>query len=99
MWEPLIVTQHAVKTGGHRNCGSGDINIPEIMVILPQIQDNYYCICPLTSVIIIFCREYGMAFATRVLNFNLRNDFYENIFSMSNAISPILIARFLGNEW
>ena len=53
---------------------------------------------PLTSAIIIFCKAHGMACATRVTNNNLRNNFYGNLFSVSNEISPILVAHFLRNE-
>ena len=30
------------KSGGHRHCGCGDINIPTNKVILPQIQDPIF---------------------------------------------------------
>ena len=39
-----------------------------------------------------------MSGATRVSNHKLRDNFYGNIFMVSNEISPILIIRFLGNE-
>ena len=97
LWvEALIVSHHPAKFGGHRHCGSGNINLPANTVILSQMRD--ICIYPLTSAIFIFCKAHGMSGATRVSNHKLRDNFYGNIFSVSNEISPILIIRFLGNE-
>ena len=62
------------------------------------MRDICYCICPLISTIVIFCNAHGMPCATSVLNNKLRNNFYGNIFSVSNEISPILVTRFLFNE-
>ena len=33
-----------------------------------------------------------------IINKNLRNNFYENFFIVSNEISPILLTNFLGVE-
>ena len=34
-----MVSHHSAKSGDHRRCDSGDINIPANTVGLPQIQD------------------------------------------------------------
>ena len=54
-WKFLIVSLHPAKFGGHMHCGKGDISISANTVILTQMQDIRYCICQLTSAIIIFC--------------------------------------------
>ena len=37
-WKSLIISKLA-KFGGHRHCGSGDIDIPANTIILPQARD------------------------------------------------------------
>ena len=94
--EALIVSHHPNKTGGHRHWGSGDIKTPANTVILRDIRD---CICPLTSVIVIFYKVDDMSCAAHVSNKNLMNNLYGNFFfSVSNEISPILVTRFLGKN-
>ena len=73
-WELLIVSHHPAKFDGHRQCGSGDIDVPANLVILLQIWDICDCICLPTSGILIFCIAPGMSHATDVLNNNLRNN-------------------------
>ena len=82
VWELLIVSHQPTKFGGHRHCASGDINIPANTVILLQMQDIRYCVCPHTSAIFIFCKVHRMSCATHVSNNKLKNIFifYGNIF-------------------
>ena len=77
-WEPLILSHHPVKFGGHRHCENGDKNIPTKMVILLQMWDICDCIYLLTSVIFIFCKAHDMSCATYISKNNLRNNFYGN---------------------
>ena len=74
------MSQHPAKFGGHRHCGSGDINIPANTVILPQMRDIRYRIYLLTFAIIIFCKPHGMLCAKRVSNNKLKNNFYGKVF-------------------
>ena len=57
------MVSHPWKFDGYRHCGSGNINIPAIMINLPQMRDvtsmPVYA-CPLTSTIFIFCKAHGM---------------------------------------
>ena len=80
VWNPLIVNYHPTKFGDNRHCGSENVNIPANAVILLQMRDNCYCICPLTATIIIFCKAHDMSCFTRASNINLMNNFYENLF-------------------
>ena len=74
-WEPLNVTHHPPKLGGHKHCDSEDINILANTVSLPQmcVVSNYINL--LSSAVIIFCEAHGMSCATHLSNSNFRNNF------------------------
>ena len=84
MWlygrELFIVSHHPAKFGGHRHCGSGDVNIPANTVIFFQMQDIRDCIYLLTSAITILSKVQSMSCATRVSNNNLTNNFLGKLF-------------------
>ena len=73
-WKPFIVSPHSDKCGDHEHHGSGNINIPANIVILPSIRDIRYCI--VTSAIIIFSKSHCMSYTS---NNSLRKNFYGNI--------------------
>ena len=60
--------------------------------------DILYCICPLISTIITFCKAQRMLWATPVSNNNLRHNFQRKLFSCVQW-SPILVTRFRGKKW
>ena len=70
---------HPTKFGGHRHCGSGDINIPANTVILLQMWDIRCYICSLTSAVITFCKARPSC-VTPILNSKLMNNIYVNSF-------------------
>ena len=56
-WEPVIVSHHFAKFGGHRHCGSGDM-----LLVVEELDSK----CLLTSAITIFFKASGLScFHTR----------------------------------
>ena len=90
------------KFGGHKHCGSGDINILAFL----QIRLFYHkCLISVTVYAhllppLLFSLKY---MACHVLHTSRITTFVtflsETFFSVPNEISPILFTRFLGNEW
>ena len=71
-----------------RHYGSGDMNIPEKMVMLLQIRDPTFlvypcvrgCLCLFTSTIIIYSKAHDMSCTTCVGNKNLSRVFMKTLF-------------------
>ena len=78
-WKLLIVRHCPAQFDDHKHCNSEDINISANTVILPQMRHIRYCICPFTSVIIIFSKPHGMSYGTPFSNSNFGNNFYKNL--------------------
>ena len=91
-----ILSQHPARFCVHELCGGGDIN--RKCGYFTANEDIHYCLGPLTSIIIIFCKAYDMSCAKRLLSNSLINNLYGKVFRVSTEISPILVTCFLGNE-
>ena len=81
-WEPLMVSHHPAKSGGHRNCGSGDLIF--LMVEEKDIASL------LNSTNITFDKPQGMP-SSHIQDFTAKIALTKAFANVCNKNSPILV--------